>query len=57
MIKANPNVNSTQLNGVLKIIKELRDYGVSKSSYEIISPFSHRPKIQTNQEDLSLNRA
>ena len=54
MIKANPNVNSTQLDGVLKLIKELRGYGVSKSGYNIVSPFSHRPKLQTSQEELSL---
>lgn len=52
IIKDNPKVNCLQLNEVQTVIKELRSNGVNKKSYNIMSPFIHKPRLQIENSSI-----
>lgn len=51
IIKKNPQINSSQLAEVIKIIEELRSNGIKPADYNISSPFTKRIKIFSDSED------
>ena len=40
LVKRNPNIDRRQLEEALKILKMLRDKGIKRVEYSLISPYS-----------------
>lgn len=48
LAKENPNVDKRQLEEVLKLLQKLRDRGIKRTEYSLISPYSRIVSRKSN---------